>query len=366
MERLNETTLAVRAALDVYDSEKATQVLEAYLDDLSNWYVRRSRRRFWKSEGDADKHAAYATLYHVLVEYVKLIAPFVPFASEAIYQNLVADLDPSAPRSVHHTFYPQADVEKLDRRLLDKMGLAITTASLGRAARGAADIKLRQPLAKARVNVGTLQAQQDLMELDFVLQEEINVKEIEVVSEVGDLVSYVVLPNSRSLGPKFGNLFPQVRVALLAENPAELARTLQAGGVIQLMVAGQTVELTGEDVLVQTESKGGTAVASDKGVTVAVDTELTPELVQEGYARDIVRQVNNARKDAGLEISDRIALSYRAEGDVAAAFIGFAEFIQQETLTVSLTAVSLENPTYMETVKIGDQEVVLALRKAQA
>jgi isoleucyl-tRNA synthetase len=242
--------------------------------------------------------------------------------------------------------------------------LAITTASLGRAARGAADIKLRQPLAKARVNVGTLQAQQDLMELDFVLQEEINVKEIEVVSEVGDLVSYVVLPNSRSLGPKFGKLFPQVRQALAAENPSELARTLQDGGTIQLTVAGEAVELTGEDVLVQTESKGGTAVASDKGVTVAVDTELSPELIQEGYARDIVRQVNNGRKDAGLEISDRIDLGYEAEGEVAAAFAGFADFIRQETLTLSLEAGSLKDPIYMETVKIGDQEVVLALRKA--
>ncbi|MCZ7668604.1 MAG: class I tRNA ligase family protein [Chloroflexi bacterium] len=136
VERLHEATLATRAALDVYDSEKATQVLEAYLDDLSNWYVRRSRRRFWKSEGDADKHAAYATLYHVLVEFVKLIAPIVPFTAEAIYQNLVASVDESAPKSVHHCFYPQADAANLDQRLLEKMGLAITTASLGRAARG--------------------------------------------------------------------------------------------------------------------------------------------------------------------------------------------------------------------------------------
>lgn len=364
VERLHEATLATRAALDVYDSEKATQVLEAYLDDLSNWYVRRSRRRFWKSEGDADKHAAYATLYHVLVEFVKLIAPIVPFTAEAIYQNLVASVDESAPKSVHHCFYPQADAANLDQRLLEKMGLAITTASLGRAARGAADIKLRQPLAKARVNVGTRQAQQDLLELDFVLQEEINVKGIEVVSEVGDLVSYVVLPNSRTLGPKFGKLFPRVRQALMALNPADVARTLQAGETVQLTVNGEAVELTSDDVLVQTESKGGTAVASDKGVTVAVDTELTPALVQEGYARDIVRQVNNARKEAGLEISDRIALGYQAEGEVAAAFTSFADFIQQETLALSLTAVSVDNPLYLETVKIGDQEVVLSLRKA--
>ena len=177
-------------------------------------------------------------------------------------------------------------------------------------------------------------------------------------------MSYVVLPNSRALGPRFGKLFPQVRQALAAENPAALARTLQEGGVIQLTVAGETVTLTDEDLLVQTESKGGTAVASDKGVTVAVDTELTPELVQEGYARDIVRQVNNARKDAGLEISDRIDLAYQAAGEVAAAFTGFADYIQQETLTLSLEAGSWQAPIYQETVKIGEQEVVLSLRKA--
>jgi isoleucyl-tRNA synthetase len=185
VERLMETALAVRAALTVYDAEKATQLLEAYLDDLSNWYVRRSRRRFWKSEADADKNAAYATLYHELVEFIKLCAPFIPFVTEGMYQNLVRGVQPEAPLSVHHTLYPGGDGVELDQPLLAKMRLAITTASLGRAARSSEDIKLRQPLAKARVNVATQQEQEDLLELADVLAEEINVKEIEVVSEVG-------------------------------------------------------------------------------------------------------------------------------------------------------------------------------------
>ncbi|MCP4417998.1 MAG: class I tRNA ligase family protein, partial [Chloroflexi bacterium] len=200
-ERVQETAVSTRAALDKYDAEKATQSLEALLDDLSNWYVRRSRRRFWKSEADVDKNAAYRTLYQVMVKFIRLLAPFIPFTTEAMYQNLVRGIDANAPASVHHTLYPDAYADDLDRRLLDKMRLAITTASLGRSARSSVDIKLRQPLAKARVNVGSQQEQDDLQELADVLAEEINVKEIEVVSEVGELVNYKLLPNSRVLGP---------------------------------------------------------------------------------------------------------------------------------------------------------------------
>ncbi len=363
--RVGETAVSVRNSLDKYDAEKATQALEALLDDLSNWYVRRSRRRFWKSEADADKNAAYRTLYQVMVKFIRLLAPFIPFTTEVMYQNLVRSVDENAPLSVHHTLYPEADAESLDRRLLDKMGLAITAASLGRSARSSEDIKLRQPLAKARINVGSQQAQADLQELADVLAEEINVKEIEVVSEVGELVNYKLMPNNRVLGPKFGSDFPKVRQALMDLDPAEAARTLQAGESLTLEVAGETVTLGEDDVLVQTESRGGTAVASDKGVTVAVDTELTPALVQEGYARDVVRQVNNMRKDAGLEISDRIELSYQgANGDVAAALSNFADYVQQETLTVNLQAGPMTNPLYTQTVAIGDQDVTLQLRKA--
>ncbi len=364
VERLAETNVAVHAALQLFDSERATQHLEAYLDDLSNWYVRRSRRRFWRSEADVDKSAAYATLYRVLVDFVKMLAPFIPFTTEEMYQNLVVSVDATAPKSVHHTLYPKTDADGLDQRLLAKMRLAITTAGLGRAARASADMKLRQPLAKARINVGSQQEQDDLRELADVIAEEINVKEIEVVSEVGELVSYKLMPNSRVLGPKFGKAFPQVRKALEGLDAADAARTLQAGEALQLQLNGEQVELTAEDVLVQTEALGDTAVASEKGVTVAVDIELTPELEQEGFARDIIRQVNSMRKDAGLEISDRITLAYVAEGDVAAAFATFGDYISAETLTVKLVVGGLERALWKTAVSVGGQEVQLALQKA--
>ena len=263
------------------------------------------------------------------------------------------------------TLYPAVDVAALDQRLLDKMRLAITTAGLGRAAAKRADIKLRQPLAKARVNVGSAQEQEDLLELADVLKEEINVKSIDVVSEVGELVDYKLMPNNRILGPRLGKAFPQVRAALEALDPAAAARALQSGATISVDVNGETYSLDGDDVLVQTESRGGLAVASDKGVTVAVDTDLTPALLREGYARDLVRAINTMRKDAGLDISDRIDLAYEAGGEVDAAFTEFADYIQQETLAVGLAPGTMADPTFSSTVDVGGDEVMLALRKRE-
>ena len=367
IERLNETTLEVTEHLEAFASDRATAALEAFLDDLSNWYVRRSRRRFWKSEADTDKAAAYATLYHVLVTMTRLLAPFIPFTSEAMFQNLVRSVTPDAPESVHHASWPTADAGALDHELLDKMRLAITVASLGRAARSAADIKLRQPLASARVNVGSQQEKDDILELADVLAEEINVKEIDVVSEVGELVDYKILPNNRLLGPKYAADFPRVRQALMAVDPGQAAATLQQEGQLTITVDGQEIVLDQEEVLVQTESRGGLAVASDKGVTVAVDTQLTPALVQEGYARDLVRAINNMRKAAGLEIEDRVHLRYQLPGDedVAAAFDSFGDYVQQETLALSLQAKQPPQGDYEETVSVGDAEFVIALSKAE-
>ncbi len=363
VERLKETAVAMRAALDVYDSEKACAVAEAFLDDLSNWYVRRSRRRFWKSEADSDKNAAYATLHHVLVEFIKLLAPIIPFTTEAMYQNLVGSVDESAPESVHHCLYPEVDAAALDFTLLKRMRLAITTASLGRAARGSADIKLRQPLARARVFVGSEAERETLADLADVLAEEINVKAFEVVSEVGELVNYKLMPDNRQLGPRFGRDFPAVRKALMALDPAEAARKLLAGEALELAVNGNVVNLTAAEVVVQTEARGSLAVASEKGVTVAVDTAVTPELAQEGYARDLVRTLNTMRRDAGLDISDRIEVAYLAEGNVAEALLNFDDYIQQETLATSLRSGELVGADFEHTAVIGESEVKLALRK---
>ena len=362
--RLHETVAAVTDALAGFDSPRATIVVEAFLDDLSNWYVRRARRRFWKSERDADKLAALSTLYHVLVTLTKLLAPFIPFTTEAMYQNLVRSVNQAAPSSVHHAEWPRAEAALMDRRLLDKMGLAISVAALGRAARSSADVKLRQPLAMAQVHVGSPQARNDLAELLDVLSEEINVKQIEVVAEVGALVNYKLLPNNRVLGPRLGKLFPQVRGALAALDSAAVATALQRGETVTVDLGGTPVSLSGEDILVQTESRGGLAIASDKGVTVAVDIHLTPELVAEGYARDLVRAINTLRKEAGFALDDRIHVTYAAEGESASAFVLFADFIQRETLALSLLPGRAAEASERQVVKIGDEQIAIALQKA--
>jgi isoleucyl-tRNA synthetase len=370
VERLKETTVGMRQHLDSYDAMRATQVAEAFLDDLSNWYVRRSRRRFWRGEMDLDKQAAYETLYFVLVQFCKLIAPFVPFVTEEMYQNLAFGMDGKAdslteqmmPNSVHHCLYPGYDADALDHALLDKMRLAITAAGLGRAARSSADLKLRQPLAKARINVGSQTARENLQELAEVLMEEINVKEIEVVSDVGDLVNYKVLPNNRLLGPKYGKQFGAVRKALTALNPSEVAAQMQENGELTLTVGGEVVTLNSDEVIVQTEAKGDDAVASERGVTVAVDTVLTPELVQEGFARDLVRNLNNARKDAGFEISDRVHVVYEVAGSVGEAFENFGAYIMQEVLASSLE--TGRGGEFTTTVTVGGEAVTLGLTKA--
>ena len=362
--RLDETTLKVTRQLEKFRAEKAAAELEAFLDDLSNWYVRRSRRRFWKSEADTDKAAAYATLYNVLLQMAKLLAPFIPFTTETIYQNLVRNVKPNAPLSIHHTEWPDANEAQLDRALLNKMRLAINVAGLGRSARSSAGFKLRQPLAKARVNVGTQREQLDLSTLEDVLTEEINVKEIEIVSEVGVLVNYKLMPNNRLLGPRFGSQFPKVRDGLIELDAAEAATRLLQGKALVLEVDGQFVELSNEEVLVQTESRGGLAVASDKGITVAVDTRLTPELVQEGHARDLVRLINTMRKDAGLALDDRIHLIYESEGDIAQALVAFTDYIKQETLALSLTAGDPSTGDFERDLLLEGNEIKLALKKA--
>jgi isoleucyl-tRNA synthetase len=364
--RLDETTLAMTKHLESFRSELAAAEAEAFLDDLSNWYVRRSRRRFWKSEADDDKAAAYATLYHVLVTFARLLAPFIPFVTEEMYRNLVRQVSPYAPASVHHASWPVVPTRALDEALLNKMRLAINVASLGRSARSAVDIKLRQPLARARVHVGSQQERDAILELADVLTEEINVKEIDVVSEVGELVDYRLLPNNRVLGPKYGRRFPQVRAALAELDAATAAATLQDSGELTLAVDGKNITLDQDEVLVQTESRGGLAMASDKGVTVAVDTDLSPSLIQEGYARDLVRAINNLRKEAGFEIEDRIHLVYAppADSDVALALENFAAYIQQETLAVTLEAGDPEQQDRSAEVAIGDGTLRVGLSKA--
>jgi isoleucyl-tRNA synthetase len=361
--RLNQVGERVTTALEDSDPLSAAQVLEAFVDDLSNWYVRRSRRRFWRSEHDSDKDQAYRTLYHTLVKLSRLLAPFIPFVTEAMYQNLVRSVRPEAHASVHHTLWPRVDQDVQDARLLEEMDLARQVASLGLAARSSAGLKVRQPLAKAWAHTaGGPSLRTELVE---IITDELNVKSFELVSDPAQLVRYQVLPDNKLLGPRFGAQFPRLRAALAELDPAQVAAQGQKGSPIRLEIDGQTVELSGAEVLVSTHPKEGLAVAADKLLTVAVDAALTPELKAEGLAREIVRRIQSMRKDAGFNIEDRIHTYYLASGVIAGAVVNWSDTLRAETLSTKLEAGEPPQGAYVEQHTIEGQPITLGVLRSE-
>ncbi len=361
--RLNQTAARVTEGLTESDPLGATLALEELLDDVTNWYVRRSRRRFWKSEHDADKSTAYATLYHLVVKLVKLLAPFIPFMTEAMYQNLVRSIRPQAYDSVHHTAWPRADEATLDESLLEQMALARQIASLGLSARNSAGLKVRQPLAKVLVYAGGKPSLRS--ELVDIVMDELNVKDFEFVEEPGELVNYRILPDNKLLGPRFGALFPKVRAALAGRDPRKLAESVEAGLPVVLELNGQIVEIEPESILVQTEATEGLALAADKLATVAIDATLTPELRAEGMAREIVRRVQAMRKNANFDIADRITTYYQAPDELALVFDSWGDYIKAETLTTELVASEPPQDAHVEQHKVDGEKLLLGVRQDQ-
>ncbi|MGD1993710.1 MAG: class I tRNA ligase family protein [Anaerolineae bacterium] len=363
--RLNQVVAQVTDRLEEYDAYGATLVVEPFLDDLSNWYVRRSRRRFWKSEQDADKDAAYATLYRVLTSLARLLAPFVPFVSEAMYQNLVRSVDREALESVHHTTWPQADEAMVDEDLLERMALTREVVGLGHSARNSVGIKLRQPLAQALIH-----APAEIDALDehalALIEDELNVKQVIFVDDLSQLVDYRLLPVNQVLGPRFGSQFPAVRQALSELDPLPAVRRLRAELPLQLEVEGQAVELAPDEVLIQEEAREGLAVASDDDVTVAVDAELTPELEAEGLAREVIRRVQSLRKEADFNLDDRIVTAYQAEDELAEAVATWEETIATETLSVELRAGEPDPSMAVETFEVDGHVLTLGVRRVDA
>ncbi|HVN54658.1 MAG TPA: class I tRNA ligase family protein [Anaerolineaceae bacterium] len=356
--RLNQVTGEVTRALEKTDPLSATLAVEAFLDDLTNWYVRRSRRRFWKSEHDADKNGGYTTLYYVLVRLIRLLAPFTPFVTEAMYQNLVAAVQPRAHGSVHHTLWPEAEEAVIDKEVLEQMGLARQIASLGLAARSGANLKVRQPLARALVHAAKANLDPELVE---IVADELNVKSLEFVEKSEKLVHYKVLPDNKLLGPKYGQKFPQVRAALSAADSAVVARTVQAGNPVELALNGEKVVLEANEVLVQTVPVEGLAVMADKQITVAVDAVITPELRAEGLAREVVRRLQSMRKDAGFNIEDRISVYFQAGPTLAEVIQEWSEYLCNETLATRLVSGPAPEGAYTETHNLEGESLILGV-----
>ncbi len=366
--RLNQVVARVTETLDGYDPYAATLAIEPLLDDLTNWYVRRSRRRFWKSEHDADKEAAYATLYQVLVTLVKLLAPMVPFVTEVMYQNLVRSLDGDSEESVHHCSWPVVDDAAIDQGLLEQMGLAVRIAGLGRSARSTANIKLRQPLARARVygGDGVVNLPESLADL---VADELNVKEIRFVESEAELVDYEIglLPNL--LGPKHGPRFPRLRQALASLSPDQaraLARRLRAGlgAVVETEDGGPAIELLPEETEVRLHGREGYALAEERGLIVAVEVELTPELEREGLARDLVRRIQTLRKEADYALDDRIVTYFLGDEEIRSVVAQWGEYIRAETLSLDLVSGKVpDDADQRESFTLAGHDLTLGVKR---
>jgi len=350
----------VTKAYENYDVTGATRPIEAFVEKLSTWYLRRSRRRFWKSESDADKQAAYGTLYTALVTISKLIAPAMPFLADELYQNLVRSVDPVAAESVHLSEWPKFDPQLIDEALNRDMALVMKLVSLGHQARQKANRKVRQPLKEVAFSLGNVTERKAVETFADVIEDELNVKTVRLLDASTEAVSHAIKPLPKQLGQKYGNKFPAMQKAILAMNSEEVARALIGGGSVKVNVDGQAYDILPDEVEVKAQAKKGFAVAEEGAYVAALVTELTPELVQEGLAREFVRRVQDLRKSANLEVADRIKLSVVASPNLKSAIEGHRDYITAETLAVSLDfsepsdkAASVEDDFDGEKVKVG-------------
>ena len=335
---LEMTVRGVIAAMDSYDNFGACGKLTAFVDVLSNWYVRRSRERFWSSDkGAQDKLDAYWTLYECLLTTAKLIAPFVPFTSEAIWRNLAGIFGVRAASSVHLCDFPKEKPQPDDGVLRQRMNLLREIASLGRSARMDSKLKVRQPLAGVTVALNDTSQQAWLEEHESILREELNVKSIDYRPDAAQFVTYQIQPNFKRLGPQVGPLLPKLKAVLQQSDGATLLAELTRSGTVSISVGEKVLELTGEDIQVRLQARDGWAAAQGHDCVVVLDTKLTDELVLEGLSQDVKRLVQDLRKQRRLEYSDRIQLIFWTENpQIREAIEKYAAFIQSETLAVGV------------------------------
>ncbi len=330
--RMNQLIGQSRRDYDTYQADKLMHKINRFVDELSNWYVRRSRRRFWKSENDTDKWAAYHTLYQALVTLAKLLAPISPFFTEAMYQNLVVATNPDAPQSIHLSSFPEVDERWLDEDLSRRVDVVIKTVELGRAARNKANLKVRQPLASISVFFPGEKDRSYAVDLKDQILDELNIKELTVVETADDLVQYDIKPNLGLLGPKYGKDMGTIRNLILQADPQQLLKQSKSGEAISLSDEQNSFELLAEELLVSTIEPEGKAVVEEAGVVVAVETELSDALISEGIARDFIRNVQNMRKDAEFDVSDRIRIFIDADVSLTTIIKEHQEYIANETL----------------------------------
>ena len=338
LSRLHSLTAVCRAALDDYDLTRAARAIQGFvLEELSNWYVRRSRRRFWKSGESADKRAAYDTLYRCLETVSRLLAPYAPFITEELHQNLVRPADAAAPASVHWCDYPESDAASIDETLERSMDLVLRIVNLGRAARNAASLRVRQPLRRVAVSgIGERDAK-ELRPLADLILDELNVKELTFVANRDELMTIAVKANFPVLGKKAGGAMKELASLIQAANPEDVRAAVKGDGW-NVEAAGQRFTLVAEDVLVVESSRAPWAAQADGSLTVAVDTQLDEELKDEGLVRELAHRVQALRKSADFDVTDRIRLAWELSPGLARAFARHEAFLKQEVLAEEVVA----------------------------
>ncbi len=336
---LHQLVKQVTVAFDEYDVPGATRPVQNFVEILSNWYVRLSRRRFWQADMNTEKLSAYATLYECLVTLTKLIAPTAPFIADAIYRNLVGSFSADAPDSVHLNFWPTYDESLIDSKTIKEMRLVQKLVSLGRAARDSVKIGVRQPLAQAMFAVRDASEADVVTRLADLLESELNVKASSVLGDAGSIVTYKLNPLPQVLGKKFGKDFPKVQKLLRESNQADVrnwAETLMRGDDVTVEIDGESFTVTPEECQVNRLAAEGYAVAEESGYLAALDVRLTEALEMEGLAREVVRRVQSMRKDADFNLTDHIVVKYRASEKLAKAIAQFSDYIASETLATKL------------------------------
>ncbi|GAC1382940.1 MAG: isoleucine--tRNA ligase [Ktedonobacteraceae bacterium] len=339
---LSELQLTIREVthgLEHYDTVKPAEMIQAFLDDFSNWYLRRSRERIWKTEMDNDKMAAYLTLYECLTTLIKLLAPFTPFLAEELYQNLVLSVNSHAAPSIHLCDWPLVNQELVDEQLTRETHLVMRVVGLGRAAREKAQIKVRQPLNALYIRVPSLAEEEALHRLSVQVLEELNIKRLELMSSDSNMLAYALKPQVKVLGPKYGPLVQKILArfkALDAHSTQQAARLLNETGLLSFTIDGQHVELNSDELEVVATAQPGFVTAEERGYIVALETIITPALREEGLVRDLTHYIQDMRKKAGFNIEDHIGLALYTDVELAHMLHDFSNALMAETLADNL------------------------------
>ena len=357
LSRLNTLMGRVEAYLDDLKMTEAGREMQDFMDDLSNWYVRRCRERYWGKDMTADKEAAYMTLYTVLKTMALISAPFTPFMSETMYQNMVRTVDKSAPESIHLCDWPKKDESFIDPELEANMAAVLDIVVLGRSARNAANIKNRQPVASMYVQGKALP---DMYV--SIIADELNVKEVKFVDDASSFISYRVKPQLKTLGPRYGKLLPKINQYLAGEGVGNaVVAAHNRGESYNFDIDGTEISLSAEDVLVSTEENAGFVTVTEHDLSVVLDTNLTPELIEEGFVREIVSKVQTMRKEAGFEVTDHIVLSHHGNSLIESIFARHGAEIAADTLADSI---KLGSAGYVKDWEINGESVTLGVEKA--